>query len=72
MLSGAPHWPGRTGSSVDLQPAKLELDRAFGATDVIDPSGTDAVAAVKDLTGGGATLAFEVVPASTARAPRST
>jgi S-(hydroxymethyl)glutathione dehydrogenase/alcohol dehydrogenase len=56
--------------AIDTQPAKLELARAFGATDVIDASAVDPVAAVLDLTGGGVDHAFEVVglPATIAQA----
>lgn len=61
VIQGAALAGARRIIAVDLQPAKLELARAFGATDVIDPSATDAVAAVKDITGGGATHAFEVI-----------
>lgn len=46
---------------VDLHPAKLALARSFGATDVVDASGTNAVEAVRELTGGGVTHAFEVI-----------
>lgn len=46
--------------AVDLNPAKLELARAFGATDVV-LGGDDAVAQVVELTGGGADYSFEVV-----------
>lgn len=46
--------------AVDLNPAKLELARAFGATDVVQ-GGDDAVAQVVELTGGGADYVFEVV-----------
>ena len=46
--------------AVDLNPAKLELARSFGATDTV-PGGEDAVAQVIELTGGGADYVFEVV-----------
>ena len=46
--------------AVDLQPAKLELARRFGATDVIS-AGPDSVAEVQELTRGGADYAFDVV-----------
>jgi len=56
--------------AVDRQPAKLELARTFGATDVVDAGAVDAVAAVVELTGGGVDHAFEVVglPATVAQA----
>lgn len=48
--------------AVDLSPAKLELAREFGATDVVDSSAGDAVEAVRDLTdGAGTTFAFDFV-----------
>lgn len=47
--------------AIDLQPAKLELATAFGATDVINGGAADAVAEVLKLTGGGVTHAFEVI-----------
>ncbi|MFM8236336.1 MAG: zinc-binding dehydrogenase, partial [Actinomycetota bacterium] len=43
-------------------PAKLELARACGATEVVDASAGDPVGAVKECTGGrGADYVFEVV-----------
>jgi S-(hydroxymethyl)glutathione dehydrogenase/alcohol dehydrogenase len=47
--------------AVDVMPQKLEWARRFGATHVIDSSKEDAVAAVRDLTGGGADYTFEAV-----------
>lgn len=48
--------------AVDVAPAKLELARRFGATDVVDASAEDPVAAVRELTGGeGADFAYDVV-----------
>jgi S-(hydroxymethyl)glutathione dehydrogenase/alcohol dehydrogenase len=47
--------------AVDLNPAKLERARLFGATDVVDASSSDAVEAVQSLTGGGVDHALEVV-----------
>jgi S-(hydroxymethyl)glutathione dehydrogenase/alcohol dehydrogenase len=46
--------------AVDLNPAKLELARSFGATDLIE-GGEGAVERVLELTKGGADYAFEVV-----------
>jgi S-(hydroxymethyl)glutathione dehydrogenase / alcohol dehydrogenase len=43
---------------VDLTPEKLDFARRFGATDFIDASTTDPVAAIKDLSGG-VDLAFD-------------
>jgi S-(hydroxymethyl)glutathione dehydrogenase/alcohol dehydrogenase len=47
--------------AVDLQPAKLELAKKFGATDVINSGEVDAVAAVQALTDGGVDHSFEVI-----------
>ena len=47
--------------AVDRQPAKLDLARVFGATDTVDASAADPVAAVIELTGGGVDHAFEAV-----------
>ncbi len=47
--------------AVDTVPWKLELAQKLGATDVVNASETDAVAAVHELTGGGADYAFECI-----------
>jgi S-(hydroxymethyl)glutathione dehydrogenase/alcohol dehydrogenase len=47
--------------AVDVVPAKLELARRLGATHTIDAGTTDPVAAIKDLTRGGAEYTFEAV-----------
>jgi len=48
--------------AVDTRPEKLELARLLGATDVVESGdGVDAVAAVRDLTGGGPDYAFEAI-----------
>jgi S-(hydroxymethyl)glutathione dehydrogenase/alcohol dehydrogenase len=48
--------------AVDRQPAKLDRAKLFGATHLVDASSVDAVAAVKDITGGaGVDHSFEVV-----------
>jgi S-(hydroxymethyl)glutathione dehydrogenase/alcohol dehydrogenase len=47
--------------AVDLNPAKLERARQFGATDLVDASSVDPVEAVIALTGGGVDHALEVV-----------
>ena len=47
--------------AVDVMPQKLEWAQRFGATHVIDSSKDDPVAAIKDLTGGGADYTFECV-----------
>ncbi|MGH7859932.1 MAG: zinc-binding dehydrogenase, partial [Candidatus Binatia bacterium] len=47
--------------AVDVVPKKLEWAKEFGATDVVDASKVDPVAAIRDLTGGGADYTFECV-----------
>lgn len=47
--------------AVDVNPQKLAWAQRFGATDIIDSSQQDPVAAIKDLTGGGADYTFECV-----------
>jgi S-(hydroxymethyl)glutathione dehydrogenase/alcohol dehydrogenase len=47
--------------AVDMAPAKLELAQEMGATHVVNAGDVDAVAAVKELTGGGVHHAFEAV-----------
>ncbi len=56
--------------AVDLNAEKLALATTFGATDVIDGSDGDAVAAVIEMTGGGVDAAFEAIglPATAAQA----
>jgi S-(hydroxymethyl)mycothiol dehydrogenase len=47
---------------VDVDPRKLEWARSFGATDVVDSSSTDAVEAIRELTGGfGADVVIDAV-----------
>ncbi len=47
--------------AVDRVPMKLELAKRFGATDAVDASQVDAVAAVIEMTGGGVHHAFEAI-----------
>jgi len=47
--------------AVDLNPAKLERARQFGATDVVDASADDPVEVVRSLVAGGVDHALEVV-----------
>jgi S-(hydroxymethyl)glutathione dehydrogenase / alcohol dehydrogenase len=56
--------------AIDLSASKLELARKLGATDVVNVSDGDPVAAVQALTGGGVDHAFEVIgrPATLAQA----
>lgn len=61
VIQGAALAGARRVVAIDLQPAKLELAKVFGATDTVNPAQGDATGAVKDLTGGGVTHAFEVI-----------
>lgn len=47
--------------AIDLRDNKLEMAKQFGATDTVNASSDDPVAAVRGLTGGGADYAFEVI-----------
>lgn len=47
--------------AVDVREEKLQLARDLGATHVVHAGEEDAVARVRDLTGGGAAYAFECV-----------
>jgi S-(hydroxymethyl)glutathione dehydrogenase/alcohol dehydrogenase len=47
--------------AVDAQPWKFDLARKLGATDCVDATEGDPVAAVHQLTGGGADFAFECI-----------
>jgi S-(hydroxymethyl)glutathione dehydrogenase/alcohol dehydrogenase len=51
--------------AIDRVPAKLALARVFGATDVVDASTQDPVAAVFELTGGGVDYSFEAIGLTT-------
>jgi S-(hydroxymethyl)glutathione dehydrogenase/alcohol dehydrogenase len=46
---------------IDLEDQKLNLAKVFGATDVISARDQDAVAKVRELTGGGVHYAFEAI-----------
>lgn len=45
--------------AADINPARLELALALGATHAVDPGGTDPVAEIRRATGGGAACALE-------------
>jgi S-(hydroxymethyl)glutathione dehydrogenase/alcohol dehydrogenase len=47
--------------AIDMNPGKENLAKSFGATDFIDASSTNAVKAVRELTGGGVHHAFECI-----------
>jgi S-(hydroxymethyl)glutathione dehydrogenase/alcohol dehydrogenase len=46
---------------VDPVAAKRKLAERFGATDTVDPTGTDVVSVLLDMTDGGADHAFEAI-----------
>jgi len=61
-IAGARLAGATTIIAIDLDAGKLELAKRFGATDVVDASATDPVAAVQALTGGnGADVCIEAV-----------
>ena len=47
--------------AVDQVPAKLDLAKQFGATDVVNSAEEDAVAQVRELTGDGVDYSFEAI-----------
>jgi S-(hydroxymethyl)glutathione dehydrogenase/alcohol dehydrogenase len=47
--------------AIDTNPSKLELATLMGATDTINASNIDVVAAVKDMTSGGVPYSFEAI-----------
>jgi S-(hydroxymethyl)glutathione dehydrogenase/alcohol dehydrogenase len=51
--------------AIDTIPWKLELARKLGATDAVNASDTDPVAAVRELCDGGADYAFECIGTAT-------
>jgi aryl-alcohol dehydrogenase len=58
-LMAAVHLRVETAIAVDPQPERRAMALELGATHVLDPTEGDAVAAVHDLTGGGADSAFD-------------
>jgi S-(hydroxymethyl)mycothiol dehydrogenase len=61
-IAGARLAGASTIIAIDLDAGKLELALGFGATDVVDASNVDVVAAVQGLTGGnGADVCIEAV-----------
>lgn len=47
--------------AIDVMDAKLDVARQLGATHVVNGANVDAVAAVKEITGGGVDYAFEAI-----------
>jgi S-(hydroxymethyl)mycothiol dehydrogenase len=61
-IAGARLAGAMTIIAIDLDPRKLDWAREFGATDVVNASNEDVVAAVRRLTGGhGADVCIEAV-----------
>jgi alcohol dehydrogenase len=52
--------------AVDLNDEKLALARALGATDTLNATAPDAAASIRDLTGGGVDVGFEMAGSSRA------
>lgn len=64
VVQGARIAGAGTVVAVDVNNAKLDLARTFGATHVVNSAEVDAVAAVRELTGSGADHVFDVVGAT--------
>ncbi|MBT4160586.1 MAG: Zn-dependent alcohol dehydrogenase [Gammaproteobacteria bacterium] len=47
--------------AIDTMDNKLEMAKTFGATDVVNASAVDPVAAVKEISGGGVQYSFEAI-----------
>ena len=61
-VAGASLAGATTVIAVDLDPAKLDKARTFGATHTVDPADGDVVAAIRALTGGnGADVVIDAV-----------
>jgi alcohol dehydrogenase len=59
-LLGANLAGARQVVAIDLSDEKLTLAKSLGATDVVNASRPDAIAHVKEITGGGVDYAFEM------------
>lgn len=51
--------------AIDTNQAKLEVAREMGATDIINASNVDPVAAIRELSGGGVQYSFEAIGSKT-------
>ena len=60
-IQGARFAGARQIIAVDLLASKLAIARDFGATDGVEASSSDPVAAIRDLSGGGVDYAFEAI-----------
>jgi aryl-alcohol dehydrogenase len=58
-LMAAAMLPVRHLIAVDVNPRRLALAKELGATDVVDPTATEVVEAILDITGGGVDHALE-------------
>ena len=62
VVQGAALSGARRVIAVDLLPAKLELAKRFGATDVVNPAEGDPIERVREIVGrAGVDHAFEVI-----------
>jgi S-(hydroxymethyl)glutathione dehydrogenase/alcohol dehydrogenase len=61
VIQGARLAGATTIIAIDANPGKLDRARQLGATETIDASSVDSIAAVRDITGLGADHVFEVV-----------
>lgn len=62
VIMGAKLAGATTIIAVDVDPRKLEWAKGFGATHTVNPTEGDAVAAIKEITGGfGVNASFEAV-----------
>ena len=62
VIQGARLGGATTIIAVDIDPQKLEWAKQFGATHTVNPKEVDAVAKIKEITGGnGANFTFEAV-----------
>ena len=60
-IQGAAIAGARRVIAVDMVREKLDLAKHFGATDVVDASERDAIAEVKEISGGGVHYSFEAI-----------
>lgn len=74
IISGAALAGAKKIIAVDLSDEKLEFARRFGATHIVNGGAGDPIAAVHEITGGGADHAFEAIglPVTTTQAVRMT
>lgn len=61
VIQGALIAGARRIIAVDVFENKLAMAKRFGATDTVDSSSTDAVKAIRQMTGGGVNFSFEAI-----------